>query len=47
MVIMNIGCGVFDYIRDKRFCKCPMCRKFVEPVLCGFNRCYYTFMGEK
>ena len=46
-VIMNMRMGTFDLMLDTEKCKCPMCKEFVEPKSCGFNKCCYTYSGIK
>ncbi|CAF3024999.1 unnamed protein product [Rotaria sp. Silwood2] len=48
-VIINIGLRKFDYLQDitKDTSKCPMCSKYVEPITCAFNNCYWRWEGIK
>lgn len=48
-VIMPIGYTVFDIVTDSNetTTKCPVCNKYVEPVTCGFNNCWWRYQGIK
>ena len=46
-VIHTIGFGVFDLISDNFILECPICKKHVKPVTCGFVKCNYTFDDVK
>jgi large subunit ribosomal protein L40e len=49
MVIVNQGFRDFDLIvdRDKGGVCCPLCKTAVKPVTCGFNNCWFKFVGQK
>jgi ubiquitin len=38
---------VFDLICDLDKITCPMCRKNIKPLTCGFTNCEYTWAGTK
>jgi hypothetical protein len=42
-VVMNYGFGVFDFSENKHSTNCPSCHKHVNPVVCGFNNCYWLY----
>ena len=46
-VIDNHGQGTFDLIVDAPKCKCPQCRRPIQPVTCAFNNCDWRFLGTK
>ncbi|CAF1191873.1 unnamed protein product [Rotaria sordida] len=48
-VIMAIGYKVFDVVADpdETTTRCPICNKYVEPITCGFNNCWWRFQGKK
>ena len=46
-VICQIGIGVFDIVLKKNLCVCPMCKKWCEPLTCGFTKCFYKYTGLK
>ncbi|CAF1327486.1 unnamed protein product [Adineta steineri] len=48
-VIMPIGYKKFDMSSDpsETTTKCPVCKKYVPPVTCGFNNCWWRYDGVK
>lgn len=48
-VIIPIGYKRFDILNDSdgQTSQCPVCHKFVEPLTCGFNNCWWRFEGKK
>ncbi|CAF2725634.1 unnamed protein product [Rotaria sp. Silwood2] len=48
-VIMTIGYKVFDVVTDSddTTTMCPICKKYVEPMICGFNNCRWRFEGKR
>jgi hypothetical protein len=38
---------VFDLILHQHEIKCPSCKKWIEPVTCGFYQCEYMYTGIK
>ena len=46
-VICILGYGLFDLILDKEKCECPMCKQWIDPITCGFRKCYYRWTGIK
>lgn len=48
-VIMRIGYKMFNILldADENTTVCPICRKFVEPIKCAFNNCWWRFEGIK
>ena len=48
-VIMWLGYTEFDVVRDsgKSTTKCPMCFKYVDPITCSFNNCWWRWSGKK
>lgn len=48
-VIIGIGFQKFDLISDpnKSTTQCPMCHKFVNPITCSFNNCWWKWSGIK
>ena len=48
-VIIPIGYTKFDFVQDvnKSTSKCPVCQKYVHPISCGFNNCWWKFEGRK
>ena len=48
-VIIRIGYKRFDLLVDSNETTtvCPMCRKYVDPITCGFNNCWWRFEGIK
>ncbi|CAF4913517.1 unnamed protein product [Rotaria socialis] len=48
MVIIPIGYGTFDVLRDSDTnSKCPMCKEYVEPIICSFNNCWWKYKGKR
>ncbi|CAF1392740.1 unnamed protein product [Adineta steineri] len=48
-VVMPIGYGEFDIVVDtsETTAKCPLCKKYVEPITCGFNNCWWIYTAIK
>ncbi len=48
-VIMPIGYKKFDLVSDpsESTTKCPLCSKYVNPQTCGFNNCWWRWIGVK
>ncbi|CAF1109355.1 unnamed protein product [Rotaria sordida] len=48
-VIMSLGYIEFDVVGgpSRETTKCPKCFKFVNPILCGFNNCWWKYEGKK
>lgn len=48
-VIMPIGYKRFDMASDpnESTTRCPACKKYVKPVTCGFNNCWWRYEGTK
>lgn len=48
-VIMSMGYREFDIVKDtsKKTTVCPMCKSFVNPTTCAFNRCWWRYEGIK
>jgi hypothetical protein len=48
-VIIPIGYRKFDMSIDpnETTTKCPACKKYVNPVTCGFNNCWWRYEGTK
>ncbi|CAF4205717.1 unnamed protein product [Rotaria magnacalcarata] len=48
-VIMNIRFKKFDMLLDvnQTTCQCPICKEYVKPNTCGFNRCWWCWKGIK
>ena len=48
-VIMSLGYIKFDLVggTDSSITKCPMCSKYVEPLTCAFNNCWWSWRGKK
>lgn len=49
MVIIPIGYEKFDVLLDcdEKTTRCPVCKKYVQPVTCGLNNCWWRFDGRK
>ncbi|CAG8770676.1 2110_t:CDS:2, partial [Ambispora leptoticha] len=39
--------GVFNFLQDKQFCKCPLCNRNFEPTNFGFLDTWYKVSGWK
>ena len=48
-VVMPIGYTKFDFGSDdaESMTVCPLCKNYVAPVSCGFNNCWWRFMGKR
>jgi hypothetical protein len=46
-VIHQVGMHVFDLILQQHNVKCPICKKWIKPVTCGFYKCEYKYTGIK
>ena len=46
-VLISVGFGCFDLILDADKHVCPLCKKYVNPMNCGFNNCQYRMTGIK
>jgi hypothetical protein len=46
-VIHCVGMHAFDVIQREHEVKCPICKKWIQPVTCGFYECEYMFTGIK
>ena len=48
-VIMPIGYRKFDLAGDigATTTICPLCKKYIQPTNCGFNNCWWKFVGRK
>ncbi|CAF1435073.1 unnamed protein product [Adineta steineri] len=48
-VVIPIGYGVFDIHGgvDETTSKCPVCKRYVEPITCSLNNCWWKFKATK
>ncbi|CAF1198729.1 unnamed protein product [Rotaria sp. Silwood1] len=48
-VVMSMGYIEFDVLKDPnvKTTKCPICFKFVNPITCAFNNCWWKYEGIK
>ncbi|CAF4047554.1 unnamed protein product [Rotaria sp. Silwood1] len=48
-VVMTIGYKEFDVVSDsdETTTACPICKRYVDPIICGFNNCWWRFQGKK
>ncbi|RUS27177.1 hypothetical protein BC938DRAFT_483622 [Jimgerdemannia flammicorona] len=47
MVIIPWGQTNFDFYYDEHKSACPLCKKHVRPITCGFNNTWWKYSGSK
>ena len=47
MVVYQVGMRIFDLMLNNDEVKCPICKKWIQALICVFFKCEYKYIGIK